>query len=271
MISTIDRNVCKTLNGHVVLYAVFVDTKYTQPWSAHDITSTLDSIHRAEHWLEHQAEMAGIHLDVEVKCFQKDHKVPLILNLPGKTLSGTLFPLPYGIRKLDKWTNDLSKRVSSTLPKDTSRIVSTRNNNRDRERLIAKLRDLYKTDNVALMFFVNNYFTEELSVSLYTGVDYATEYSVVSFKKPGVIAHEFLHLFGALDLYVSPFDKKRKAQKQKEWAMKEFPDEIMAFADRNIDSLGISPFTQYMIGWRGSVDQKYVRMILGKKIKLIKY
>lgn len=30
-IPTVDNNVCKTLNGRVLYYAVFVDSKYTQP------------------------------------------------------------------------------------------------------------------------------------------------------------------------------------------------------------------------------------------------
>jgi hypothetical protein len=32
-IPTVDNNVCKKLNGNVVLYAIFVDTRYTQPWT----------------------------------------------------------------------------------------------------------------------------------------------------------------------------------------------------------------------------------------------
>lgn len=81
-------------------------------------------------------------------------------------------------------------------------------------------------DNVALFFMVNNYYKEDLSVVLHAGQNDKVEYGVQSYKRPSVIAHEFLHLFGALDLYVTPFDKKRAMRKRKEFAMQEFPKEM---------------------------------------------
>lgn len=51
-ISTVDNNVCKKLSGDVLLYAIFVDSRYTQPWSAYDIQSTLYSIQEMKGWIE---------------------------------------------------------------------------------------------------------------------------------------------------------------------------------------------------------------------------
>jgi hypothetical protein len=42
----------KKLKGNVVIYAIFVDSKYTNPWSKYDIETTLDSIRTATKWLE---------------------------------------------------------------------------------------------------------------------------------------------------------------------------------------------------------------------------
>jgi hypothetical protein len=41
-----DRNVCKKLTGKVVLYAIFVENKYTKPWTDFDIETTKTAIKR---------------------------------------------------------------------------------------------------------------------------------------------------------------------------------------------------------------------------------
>jgi hypothetical protein len=154
---------------------------------------------------------------------------------------------------------------------DTARITRTKNTPSNTERLIARVRDIHQLDDVALFYFVNNYYQEDASVVLHSAAIDKIEYGVQSYKRPSVIAHEFLHLFGALDLYITPFDSKSSARKRKEFAMKEFPDEIMAFAYRELDSLQISPLTEYLVGWRPQLDDRYVRMITGKRIKVVKY
>ncbi|RYE37292.1 MAG: hypothetical protein EOP48_28975 [Sphingobacteriales bacterium] len=271
-ISTVDNNVCKKLSGEVLLYAIFVDSRYTQPWSEYDIRSTLDSIKKMKVWLEKNAKENGIPLDISISHHQNGRTIPIAQNLAHKTLSGTLFsPFPsFGIPKLDRWSNIIAKTAGTSLPKDTSKIVKTPNRLTDRERLIARLRDIYKTDNVAVMYFINDYYSEDLSLALYTGRNDAPEYAIVSFKKPAVIAHEFLHLFGALDLYISPFERKKKNIKRLALINKEFPREIMAFAHRQIDSLDISPLTKYLIGWQNELDEKTRQLVLGN-IKVAKY
>jgi hypothetical protein len=271
-IPTVNNNVCKRLNGHVVLYAIFVDTRYTLPWSSYDITSTLDSIKRAMKWIEAQAAASGIPLTIDIQYYQNKGMVPLKNDFPNRTLSGTLFNpiVPIGIRKLDRWADALAKKAGRTMPADTSKIVNTKNKLSDRERLIARIRDLNKTDNVVLMYFVNNYYKQEMSVSIHTDSFTDIEYSIVSFKDPSVIAHEFLHIFGALDLYINPFQPKKSQRKNKR-AMKEFPNEIMAFAYRDISELNISPFTKYLIGWSNQLDDKYKNLVLGHRAKAYKF
>ena len=145
-IATVDNNVCKKLVGHAVLYAIFVDTRYTQPWSEYDITSTLDSIYKAALWLEKLAKENNIILDVNVKYHQNGKVIPLAGNFPDKTLFKTLFsPVPsIGVPKLDRWSDRIARTAGLSLPKDTSKIIKTFNRLTDRERLIARLRDIYK-------------------------------------------------------------------------------------------------------------------------------
>ena len=180
-------------------------------------------------------------------------------------------PFSAGLKAIQSWSDKIAATAAKTLPPDTSKNITTRNSLADKERLIAKLRDIYKTDNVALIYFINNYYKNEISVAFNAFSQADIEYAVVSFKQPTVIAHEFLHLFGAWDLYITPFDNDKEAKKRKAFAMKEFPDEIMAFSYRSLDSLNISPFTKYCIGWNKQIDSKYTDMILGKNIKPVKY
>lgn len=271
-IASVNNNVCKKLTGNVVLYAIFVDTKHTQPWSGYDIQTTLDSIHKATNWIEKQAKESGIPLNIEVRYHQRGKVVPVANNFQDRTLSATLYnqSILIGIPKVNRWADRVATIAGQSLPKDTSGIIGTVNRITNRERLIARLRDLYKTDNVALLYFINNYYQEEISVAIHTSSHSEIEYGIVSFKSPAVIAHEFLHLFGAWDLYISPFLKKQKTYFKKEMAEKIFPDEVMAFAYRDLESLTISPFSKYLIGWDDEMDEKYLKHF-GNKIRFIRY
>ena len=272
--ASINNNVCKKLEKKVVLYAVFVDTKVTHPWTSFDITSTLDSIKHAVDWLEKQAKNRNIELEISIAYASNKGHIPIYQDLPKKTLSGSLF-LPnvgMGVKAVKRWSDKISATIGKNMSPDTARIITTKNTLTDKERLIARLRDEYKTDNVALVFFINNYYKDEISVAINTNSNSEIEYAIVSFKNPAVIAHEFLHLQGAWDLYKSPFDnKKRKDEGRKEYVTKNFPNEIMSICYRDIDSLEISPFTEYCIGWNKVLDEKYAEMVLGKKLKPISY
>ncbi|MDX1349487.1 MAG: hypothetical protein R3279_04530 [Putridiphycobacter sp.] len=264
---SVRNNVCKTLTNKVVLYAIFVDSKETHPWSKYDLESTSDSIRKSISWLEKMAKQNNIPLAITYDHPVINKKIPVRGELKYKTLSGTLFysrNMKVGIDLIDDWSDAIARRLNKMFPADSSAMISMKNTMNSRERLIAKLRDIHKTDNIALMYFVNNYFEDEISFALHTSSDKKTEYAVVSTKHPSVIAHEFLHIFGALDLYISPFDR-RKNKKIKKKAMKLYSNEIMAFAHRSIDSLQISSFTKYLIGWDNKLNETDSKIFIPRK------
>ena len=269
-ISTVNNNVCKTLKNEVIFYAIFVDSKYTGIWTEYDISSTLDSVRTAIKWIEEQAKKEGVNLHIKLDYHQNKKTIPIASNFQRRTLSGTLF-YSNGIRNVDRWADKVAKIALKSYGPDTSVTTKTKIKPKDRENLLARLRDIHKTDNVGLIYFINNFYTDEISVVLHSHGGDSPEYGVVSYKTPGVIAHEFLHLFGAADLYLSPFDKKKKMKKKKEFDMKEFPNEIMAFPYRRINTLNLSSFSKYLIGWDTELDTKYKDMLIGKKIKIAKY
>lgn len=268
----VNNNVCKKLYGNVLLYAIFVDTRQAKPWTSYDISSTMDSIRKTVTWLEGKAKENNIPLDINpVMHINKRDTIPVDQNLYDESLLKMLFSTPDGIDMTDLWANAVARKAALAFPPDTARVVATKNIISNRERLIARLRDKYKTDNVALMYFINNYYTEEISVAIFTPSATKTEFCIVSFKYPAVIAHEFLHLFGALDLYISPFNKKKKAVKNREAILQAYPNEIMGITHRQIEKLDISPLSQYLIGWKDSLTEKDRHLLVGNKLKLYKY
>lgn len=269
-IPTVDNNVCKRLYKEAVMYCVFVDSKVGGTWSTHDIYSTLDSARLAANWIEAQAAQRGVDLHIRVEAHQEKSIVPIRSDLPkGGIVMSVLSP--GGAKSLDRWADKAGRQALSAFPPDTAKITRTKIVPKDRERLIARVRDIHRCDAVALMFFSNGYYNEDASAALHTASGTDIEYVAMSFKRPAVIAHEFLHLFGALDLYITPFDSKKADLRRKEIAMKEFPTEIMAFPYRSLDSLSISPFTEYLIGWKKELDPHYLNLITSKKISVIKY
>jgi len=63
-VATVNNNVCKKLTQEVVLYAIFVDSRYTNPWTSYDISSTTDSINKAIYWIEKQAGKRNVFLKI---------------------------------------------------------------------------------------------------------------------------------------------------------------------------------------------------------------
>ena len=271
---SVNNNVCKKLSGNVTLYAIFVDSKYTNPWSEYDIKTTLDSIRTAIRWLENQAAEDSVYLKINLEYHKTiQGRVPIKNDLSKKTLSNTLYkkPLWSGVKDIYRWADKIAAEAGESLPKDTSRITNIKNDLKTRERLIARLRDIYQTDDVALMYFINNYYTDELSATFDISNDNNVEFSVVSFKNPSIIAHEFMHIFGAYDLYLTQYDIKKKDQKKKDKLMEMFPNEVMAFAHRDLNSLNISGFTKYLIGWDKELPVEYQKLVLKKGYFAVKY
>lgn len=271
---SVQNNVCKTLDEKVVLYAIFVDSKHTGPWSDYDISSTRDSICKAISWIEEKAKSDSVDLDISLEIHQGTNgKFPIKQDLKRKTLSSTFYeqPMENAQRDIYKWADRIASVAGKSLPKENSKSIGMKNTLRDRERLIARLRDIHKTDNIAIMYFVNNYYKDELSVALNTNSDKNVEFAVVSFKNPSVIAHEFLHLFGAEDMYVTSFDKKKKDKNIRMKFNKMFPNEIMTNSSRNLDSLVISDFTKYLIGWDKELAPQYQKEYMRKGWKAAAY
>lgn len=241
-------NVCKKLKGRVLVYVVFVETKQTSTWDDFDINTTRDSINKAVKWIEKQAEKSNVSdLSFDVEYYRNDTSQYIYQNL--STPVKKILSKPEGAVEINAWTDKIAKKIAGV---------------KNRERLIAKLRDEHNVESVVLMFMVNNYYRAGYSYTLNTQSVDDVEYSLIGTKEPTLIASEIMSLFGAHYMYSHPsvLDKKNRAK------LKEiFPYDIMASPEKPIGQLYVGEITQYYLGWKDEINAEYDNIIKENKYK----
>ncbi|MBL55843.1 MAG: hypothetical protein CMP61_01520 [Flavobacteriales bacterium] len=263
-----DLNVCKQLKDSAVVFAVFVDAKNFYPWTEFAVNSTLDSIKRATDWISKEAKMNGIQLKIKTihhidgnKISFEERKTRAHFNLNQNfTFSKNHRTRKKEYNRLNHWADHVAKYVGKRTRPNTAKTGSRFKVN-SIEHLILTLQDKYKTDNIAVMIFVNGFFQSLPSVTYHSGYNgLRPEYCVLTEKNPATIAHEFLHLFGAIDLYPNPEFPNFNFEEIKAI----YPDEIMRITHKNIDKLMLSPMNKYYIGWQDTLDKSNTRLLYHK-------
>jgi len=251
------NNVCKDLKNDVLLYFVFIDSRTTYPWTEFDILTTIDSIQVAARWLEAQAKENEIPLNIKTDYYIGDEFTTIERNLPAKSIEEVIETqnLIKGMESLNRWGDYVSKIIGESLYIKEKDGIPVQKRPSNKERLIAFLRDEYHVESVGLLFMINNYFRSDISMGINTLHNDDVEFSVVSYKYPSEIAHNFLHLYGAADLDRSHF---RRSSGKIKLAKEAFPDDIMSEVyARSLNGLKIDEFTAYMIGWTEELDDTY--------------
>jgi hypothetical protein len=255
------KNVCKDLRNEALAYFIFVDSKETSPWTEFDIRSTLDSINIAVNWLNQQAIMNNINLKLRANYYIGKPIATIKKNLSQGTIENTIKVLGpnKGFKDLNLWADGIAKKVGSTLNIPEKDGIPEIKNPNNKERLIAFLRDANNVESVALIFMVNNYYRDDISVAINTFSKKDIEFAVVSYKYPSEIANNILCLYGAAPLYKSVF---RKNDNKIKIAQQFFPSDIMQDPyGKNIQKLKIGLFTKYLIGWTDQLDPKYETLL----------
>jgi len=255
------KNVCKNLTNDILVYLIFIDSKATTPWTEFDIYSTLDSLALAVKWLQDQARQNGINLRIKTDYYIGEYAT-IKKSLPEGSVKKSLTEpnLRTGMKEMNDWADYIAKRAGTSFNIIEKDGIPEVQNPRNKERLIAHLRDENNVESVALLLMVNNYFKQDISVALNTlGTD-EIEFAVVSYKYPSEIAHNILHLYGAADLYETEF---RRNQKKITLAKDYFPKDIMQdpYA-KSINRLEIGDFTKYLIGWDNNLEPKYEELLI---------
>ncbi|MBN1951592.1 MAG: hypothetical protein JW801_10340 [Bacteroidales bacterium] len=251
------NNVCKDLKNNVLVYFIFVDSKATSPWTEFDIQSTLDSMELAIRWIEEQAKSNDIQLNIISDYFIGLEYATVRKNLPYETVmnSATTPSFNKGLDALSKWADNIARTVGSEVNIVDKDGIPEIRNPRNKERLAAHLRDEKQVESIALLYMVNNYYRNDISLPVNHLDTEDIEFAIVSYKYPAVIAQNILSLFGAADLSGTLY---RRNEKKIRLAAEYFPEDIMqdVYA-KSLSDLTIGELTQYLIGWKTHLDPKY--------------
>jgi hypothetical protein len=258
------KNVCKDLKNNVLVYFIFIDTKETSPWTEFDIRSTIDSMHVATNWIVEKAKRKGVQLNIISDYYIGKEYTPIRKNLlygnVNKTVTNPNFRK--GLKEINTWADNIAKKVGADMQLTDKDGIPEVKNPKNKERLVAHLRDEKLVESVALLFMVNNYFKDDISIVVNQLNTEDVEFAVVSYKYPSVIAQNILSLFGAADLYKSLY---RRDEKKINQAAGLFPNDIMRDVYAiDINKLEIGDLTAYLIGWDLKLDPRYYSLLTDK-------
>ena len=255
------NNVCKDLKDNVLVYIIFVDTQETALWTEFDIRTTLDSLNLAVQWLAFQAKKNDQNLNLITDYYIGPEYTTIRKALPKGNIHRSFMQgsLHKGIEEINEWADYIAKRAGASMnitQKDGIPEIRTPKNV---ERLIAYLRDEKQVESVALLFMLNNYYRNDISIPVNHLNDQDIEYAIISYKYPAVIAQNILSLFGAVDFYKTIY---RKNEKKIKIASEYFPNDIMqdTYAGK-IDRYSIGELTKFLIGWTNELDNNYTVLL----------
>lgn len=251
---TRDRNICGILKDSVILYAAFIDAEKHHPYTAFDLKATQDSIDKAISWIENQALAYGVSLKINL-INHEQFKRRSIKEKSARTCfehyDKTFFKS--GASKNDHyqmWSNALAKYLGRANRSPVNKKLASYIRINDLQSFNAVIRDKYEYENVAHMYFMNAYFEDENGRALNTETDQEVEFAIVEGKSVKVIAHEFLHLFGAVDLYPTRNFSFFKFDEIKS----KYPRSIMLDAYKDINQLEIDSLNAYFLGWTNQLS-----------------
>lgn len=258
-----DRNVCKKLTGEVLVYPVFVEQKKGQKWAEEDRVQYLDSLQVALMWIQKQAT------DDNIKLNFVTHAHPKVMKkgLPGKSVNEAVKMLggSKSFVKFNKHYNAISKKVASSIEKKQE-LEPFVTKIKSKERLVAKLRNIYQVESVVLIFVHKPEGLSHLYKNLNSLSNTDVEYIVTTFQAPTVLAYQVLQLFGAAPMSYNSGKKKEKASKLIVEEM--FPSDVMANLGKGIQGLIMGDYTKYLVGWSNKKKEYYKSMLSERKVIL---
>lgn len=252
-----NRGAGKTLKGKTVIYNIFVDTKTTHYWTGFDIKSTKDSLNKTIEWLGNQAEVNGQDLDLELMYYGTTAKPTFRKNIPYDHIYKAFSDGEYAKEsKLNKWVNGILKKVNKSIILPNGEKLPRKPKITAAEAIVKKIKKLRQAENVTINIMVNNYFVSDVSAIFNAMTDEDTEFIISSGKDPYSLSTLILSAFGAQALSDGAYNKYKI--KNIQLAQTNFPNDIMVKYFTNIDNAEINEYTAYLIGWKETINTKYV-------------
>ncbi len=258
-------NICKELRNDVLVYMIFIDTKTTTPWTEFDIQSTMDSLNTALRWIRNEAERRNIPLKFKTDYYIGDQYTTIKKNLPFESVNNSVHTpnLKKGFEGLNNWADNIAKKAGGSFYITEKDGIPGIKKPKNKERLVAFLRDEHNVESVVLLYMVNNYYKKDISLPVNILNTDDIEFAIVSYKYPSEIGHNILHMFGAIDLYKTPYRRNSKKNDKLEGL---FGKDIMKNpTGKNIHKMNIGEFTEYQIGWKKTLSPDFQEFLFDKK------
>lgn len=232
-----DQNIgsAKRLTGDCMFYNIFVDDKESS-WDSDSVADLYTMQDNALRYLEFQAAQFGH----ELNCFATGADEALYVYIDD------IIPTD-GSNSYELDLYFMSTQYGSV--NGLLKSLSEDNTDHDNYGLIFNVNKQGRSYAVPCntVFDDHELYDAERAVIFYsTDIDY--EYYLTG----GTIAHEVLHLFGAIDLYY-PNDGE---DIRKQIIMQYFPFELMHYVPYYADDSTISVFTAFRVGWRNTLPDQ---------------
>lgn len=260
-----DNNVAAKLEGKIIVYTIFVDSKKTLPWSGFDIKSTKDSLNKVFNWVKHESKKYGKDVDIVPIYGTLNSKQTIKKKLPHGSLSAAFSEGEYSkVSKLGKWANGIAKKYEKSI-KISGEPLPKKPKLDSFQKLVTKLKQNHKADNVVVFFMLNNYYISDVSATFNNMTDSEVEFAINSGKSSSLFAAQFLSLFGAQNLNKEAYSSHEVEKLA--LAQEDFPQDIMLNYESDLNNLNIGRHTAYLVGLTEEINSKYADLFKMSPIK----
>jgi hypothetical protein len=250
-----DKNIAKKLEGKVVVYTIFVDSKKTIPWSGFDIKSTKDSLQKVFDWVGAESKKYKKEVQIEAIYATLNSKPTIKKKIPYSSLGAAFSEGEYSkVSKLGKWANGIAKKFEKSI-KISGNPLPKKPKLDSFQKLVAKIKRNHQADNVVIFFMLNNYYINDVSAVLNNMHSTEVEFAVNSGKNTSLFAAQFLSLFGAQNLHEGAYSSHEIEKLA--LAKEDFPNDVMLNYESDLFNVNVGEHTAYLIGWKEEVNSKY--------------
>lgn len=260
-----NRNVCKKLQGNVLVYTIFVNDKQNLPWDEYEMEDFMDTVQVSTKWLEKEALNNNVPLKITTAYHKKASKKgpPGKTNLTAMKMTNSLS----GFKKINKHYDGIAKSCKVGFEKQSGAPKPFVKKIKNKQSFVAMLRNQYQCESVVLLFAHKADKLQHLIINLNTLNNEDVEFLALSLQNPSMISFQILQLFGASPLTFTG-DPKRET-KQREHVKTYFPLDVMAHPMAStLQDKNIGEYTQYLIGWKASYDPKHKLLSKSRRVKV---
>lgn len=221
----------KTLRGDCKVICVFSSDEQSKVWSEKKKDKVKEDVNNAWNWIVEKAAEYDVEINPQTEFLNEEEDVTFEFIPDADSEEGNIVdPFESMIQQLGyETTTDFYEAVKE------------------------------EGVNTHFIFFVNkDGRSYQSNLNIYHR-DCNLEINVVFWCGVGTIIHETLHAYGAIDLY--NVNDTPEQQKVVDYVEENYPNEVMLHSSDKLDTLVLSPFNAFMVGWHRDYDDSYFNFV----------